>query len=206
MNKKLVVFDFDGTLVDSLPLIQEVLKEVLEEKGINLNQRRIKTLQRKGVISTLKSLNIPFYKLPIIFLKVQGRMGKRISEVGSFPGIPKLIEDLKTAGFELGIISNNKKKTVLSFLKENNLNYFNFVIGTLFFLEKNRRLKKASKKNQEKEIVYIGDQTGDVRAANQVGVISIAVDWGFDSEDKLRKENPNILASSPDEIYDFLMS
>ena len=60
-------------------------------------------------------------------------------------------------------------------------------------------LIKEYKLNLE-EVIYIGDEDRDIIAAKRVGVKVIAVTWGYNSKEKLMKEKPDCLVSSPKEL------
>lgn len=204
MNKETVIFDFDGTLVDSLSLVYDCLNEVLSEEDIKISRDKFKKLKRRGVLETLKELEIPFYKFPILYLKTKNRMEERIIEVDLYDGIKSLLSELKEKELIIGIVSNNKKSTIEKFLRNRNLDYFDFVVGSFFFSKKTSRLRKVIKTKKEK-VIYIGDQVGDIKAANEINVSSIAVSWGFDDKKELKKQRPTYSIDSVNELYNLLL-
>ena len=204
-NVKVVIFDFDGTVADSIPFIYYEVKKELKEVGIS--EKEVGQIEKVGVSKFLKELNMSRIKMAWAAFKIQKRLKKKIDRVAVFEGVESLLRDLQKDGFELGIVTNNKKKTVEKFMKSNDLNLLSFVYGNFFLRRKVRKLEKAVKiAGAEKgRVVYIGDQKDDILDAKKVGLKSIGVTWGISSFDELKKAGPDYIANSPEEIYDFLI-
>ncbi len=200
---KAVLFDFDGTIADSLSLAYQILSSNLEKE---ISENELKKLQKKSIPEILEKLQISFFKGLYIVYKTKKEMAKRGDEIKLFPGIKRLIKLLKKEGFLLGVLSNNKKKIITDFFKKNQINEFNFVSGALFSFDKKKKLKKFLKryKLNPQEVVYIGDQLTDIIDAKEVGLRVIAVTWGLENKQLLSSESPDFLASSCEDIFIWL--
>lgn len=198
-NKKLIVFDFDGTIANSLPVIYEAGGEVIESyTGKRIAPREIERLKENGIKSSLKKLDVPFYKFPIMLLKIQVEIYKRIDEVNLFPKIEKTAYDLNKK-YKLGIFTNNRKKTVDKFLKKNKLDIFEFVKDNPFLRDKSKKLSRMP----DNALAYVGDQAEDIEAAKKANLLAVGVSWGLDSKGRLKRSGADFIAEEPEELVEF---
>ncbi len=201
MERKVIIFDFDGTIADSLSMIYKASNDALESyHGKRITPEEIEELKKKGIKNALKKLNVSVIRLPFLVLKIQLKMYDRIDEVEPFSGVQEMITELEEE-FVLGIFTNNRKKTVKKFLKKNDLESFDFIVDNPFLRKKDKKLKKFSKRNA---IAYVGDQKADMAAAKKVGLSAVGVSWGFDSSRDLSDGGADFIAKSPEEIVSFV--
>ncbi len=199
-NKSLIIFDFDGTIADSLPVIYKTGGEIIKDyTDDNISPKEVEKLKESGIRKAIKKLNIPFYKFPIMLLKIQVGIYNHIDEVEPFPGIEKTIQDLKK-DYRLAIFTNNRKKTVNKFLKQNDLDFFEFVKDNPLLRSKDKKLSKMSKN----ALAYVGDQAGDMKAAKETGVLAVGVDWGLDSKGRLERNGADFIAENPEDLNEIL--
>ena len=91
----------------------------------------------------------------------------------------------------------------MGFLENNQLELFDFIHTTSKIWSKNRSLKTLIHDNQLKlsEVIYIGDETRDIVAAQKAGIRCVAVTWGFNSRKALEAHRPDYLIHSPQELF-----
>lgn len=202
---KTAIFDFDGTVANSVSIIYSEVKKELKKNKID--NSRLDDIEKVGVSKFLGELELSKLKIAWIAFKIQKRLEERIEEASVFSGIKPLLKQLENQGLALGMVTNNRKKTVKKFIKSNHLNYFSFIYSNFFLRSKVRKIEKAVKSVavKKEEIVYIGDQVDDVLDAKRVGIKSIGVSWGLSSFDELKRVSPDYIASSPEDIRSFLL-
>ena len=133
----------------------------------------------------------------------QEELGKNISSLKPVEGIEAIVEALKNKGFNLGILSSNSKDNLGKFLKQNNLiNFFDFIVSENNLFGKTKALNGILKKHKitRGDTYYIGDETRDVEAAQDAGIKSIAVCWGFNTKEILLKSRPDFIVDKPENI------
>jgi phosphoglycolate phosphatase len=81
------------------------------------------------------------------------------------------------------------------------LNYlFEFIYGGQLLSGKTRSLKKLVRLNRARPLVFVGDETSDVKAAKQNRVTSVAVSWGFNNREVLAEAAPDFLIDHPEQL------
>lgn len=202
---KLIVFDFDGTLVDSKEVSIKIYNQ-LAEKYNTRNIENLDSLRGLSLIDRFKVLNIPFYKLPLFAADFTKQYKHSIKTLSIVSGMTEVLLELKRRGYEMAIVSSNSESNIRDFLRKNNLNIIKTVISSTNVLGKDKDIQKllALHKLNPSEVVYIGDEIRDIKACKKVGLKIIWVNWGYDVLDKYYEDQPDYFAGSPQEILSFL--
>ena len=202
MGKKTLIFDFDGTLSDSLELMLDIAHELTHKPQLK-NKQEIERFRDLSLVKAVSELEIPKRLWPILLIKGRKMMAERLIEVKLFPEIPKAIKDFHDSGFDMYIVSSNSKKTILSILQSHELDkYFINIYGGVGLLGKAKALGFILKQlslNPDNTI-YIGDETRDIVAAKKNHIKSIGVTWGFMSKKNLLSEEPWQTVDSVNEL------
>jgi HAD superfamily hydrolase (TIGR01549 family) len=209
MKLKTVLIDFDGTISDSVPVIFNTIDLISKKYGIAVSRESIiEELRNIGIKAILKKHKISWYKLPFFLKDFRAEYRKEKPYQRIIKGIQPVILELKNLGFKLGLITSNGKANVLLFLKNNNLNVFDFIFSDIRVFGKISIIKKFLRKNSfnPQEVIYLGDEIRDIEAAKRTGIKIIAVSWGLQSRQSLAKYNPDFLIDQPEEIIEILKS
>lgn len=198
MSKKLIVFDFDGTMVDSLSYYLNEAKGYFPKHEDKLNKDYVHT---HGVEALFKSLSIPKFVIPLILIYVRFRHNHILKKLKPHNDIGTVLKKLNK-DHVVGIVSSNSKKTIKVFLKNNRLSeYVSFVDSSPFYFGKSKNLKKWRKKYPDlTKACYIGDEERDIKAAHQAGFVPIGVAWGVESQSLLKHSNPKFIVKSAIDI------
>jgi phosphoglycolate phosphatase len=203
MARALVVFDFDGTLADSLTESLSAYNRVAPRLRLRqVKRQEIPELRRLGAGQLMKALGIPMWKLPRLMIGVRAELMDHVDAVKPVPGIRAAICALASFGYRLAIVTANSKANVHAFLARHDLQLFGTIVaGASIFGKANRlrRLLKAAGTDASTS-VYIGDTPPDIRAARDAGASAIAVSWGFFAREPLAEEAPNALIDSPADL------
>ena len=201
------IFDFDGTLADTIEMKYLLLSKFCEKyTNKSLQKIDLESFRKMGSKSFLKKLNIPSSEVPSIVKMITDEESKNIENIKPFPDIEKILVEMKKREYFLGILTNNSKENVYKFIKINNLDYFDFVESSSDLFGKDIILRKTCEKKNLIIIqtAYIGDEDRDIVASKNAGLISIAVTWGFNSTELLHSNNPDYLIDNPMQIFDLL--
>ncbi|MBD2740203.1 HAD-IA family hydrolase [Coleofasciculus sp. FACHB-1120] len=210
MTAKVIIFDFDGTIADSLDAVVNITNRLAVEFGYqpaNLEDiEKIKSLSSREII---QFSGVSIFKLPFLLRKVRVRLNNQIRDLKPFPGIKETFTELKSQGNQLGIITSNSKENVTIFLKENDfIGLFDFIYSAPTIFGKHKVINSFSKKQniQASEMVYVGDETRDIEAARKSRIKVISVSWGFNSKEVLAKHQPDFLVNKPSELLKVIKS
>ncbi len=198
-----IYFDFDGTLADSFSLGLDIADVLAPKFGFNkVDRTKIDYYRALSSQELLKEFKIPLIKVPVLAPLFKLELYKRIDDLKPYPGVEKMLSSLSKK-YYVGILTSNTVENVNHFLKNHNLTeYISDIRSEFQLFGKHTSLKKiiSKKKINKADIIYIGDETRDIEAANKTKIKSIAVSWGFNSEEVLIKYNPSFIASSLEEI------
>ena len=198
-----LIFDFDGTLADTLSAIIKIINgHALEYHIKPLGETDVEAMRGMSNLEILRKYHIPLVKVPSLILHTQKELHKKIDQVELFPGIRDLILGLKRRMFRLGILTSNSRENVQKLLRARDLDVFDFIHAESNFLGKTRALLHLLHKHGllKDDVIYVGDETRDIEACHHADVAVIAVSWGFHRKDVLRAKKPTFLVDSPAEI------
>jgi phosphoglycolate phosphatase len=204
MAVKAIVFDFDGTLADTYHAFVEIANRLSGEFGYKpVNPEDQDKLKHLSVRELIKQSEISPLKIPFVLNKVTSELRQKIQDIKPINGIPIFLKELKDNGYLLGIITSNLHENVLSFLKINNLEHlFDFIYSGTTLFGKHKVINQLLKQHKliPNEIIYVGDETRDIRSAQKSKVKVIAVAWGFNSPEILAQHQPDFLIYHPQEL------
>ncbi len=206
---KTVIFDFDGTIADTWEVIIKLLKKHRENLGLpEITAEIVSDFRSKGFRELILKYNFILLKLPFIIPKVQRMLNDHIKEVKLFPEMKNLLNSLKSRGNKIGILTTNTKENVETFLRFHEINFFDFIHSGINLLGKDKALQKllVEQKLNPEETIYVGDEVRDIDACKENGIKIIAVTWGFNTKEILKKNKPDYLIDKPSQVLEIVYS
>ena len=206
---KHLIFDFDGTVVNSADLYIKLCNNMAEELKVSpVSIESLKELAGLTIRQRCKKLNIPFYRLPFISAMVQEKIKNHIDELHWIDGIEDELIKLKNIGYDLKMISSNSVSNITSFFENNNSDIFKNIYSSKGIFNKHHSIKALLKKYniRKDEALYIGDELRDIKACKKAKIKIIAVTWGYDPKELLLKGKPDFIADTPAQMVDIIRS
>lgn len=204
-----IIFDLDGTLLNTLKDIKASLNHALKTFGY----KKITLAQTKSFIGNggkelveraLKSQGVEF-KEEVLDEFRSYYVNHSIDFTTPYEGIYELLNELKKKNIKLAVASNKFYKTAYKILDTLFKDTFEFAIGS----GTNLKLKPSpdiifasiEKMNiKVDECLYVGDSEVDILAAKNANMKVISVLWGYRSKKILSKLNPDYMIKTPNEI------
>jgi phosphoglycolate phosphatase len=202
MPFKLVVWDFDGTLADSLPTAVSIFNRLAPELGF----KPLSDVSAARGMSTrqfLRQQGISLWRLPRLVRKYQAAAAEEADRLKLVTGLPATLTALATAGVRLGVLSSNREDNIRRCLRANSAEeHFAFVVGYPRLFGKAKALKRILRAERlvRSDVLYVGDELRDVEAARKAGVCVAAVTWGFHTPELLRSGAPDYVVSDANEL------
>jgi len=203
----LVIFDFDGTLADSLTWFRGELGDLADKHGLPpICEARAEALRGLTPKAIMDELDIPAWKIPFIAADVRARAAENIDKIHLFDGVRDLIENLSAQNVELAVVSSNGETAVKAVLGDALTRHFSqFACGAALFGKApvfRKVIKRAGTTPQR--TLCVGDEIRDIEAAREAGCAAGAVDWGFATPAVLDAQKPDFLFTRAREISDSL--
>ena len=200
----IILFDFDGTIADTISVGLEIINSHADRFGYKRLDGELNT--HLSAMQLVKLAEVKFWKLPYLIYQLKNKLSEQADEIQLLPEAKNLIQKVKDAGFDLGILTSNSMKTVSAFLKKNELDsFFSFIKTDVFIFGKKKALAKT-KKLLNKNIIYIGDELRDIEACRKTNTPVISVSWGMNSYESLEAHNKGLVAVNADEAFNMIKS
>lgn len=207
MKYRLVIFDSDGTLADTLPWMRSQFNELAVEHGFRrVEPHEYEHFRDLQGMALLRELGLPLWKLPRVVSAMRRRMAEHTGEFTLFPGISEVLERLTRAGVQLAMVSSNSRVNVERVLGAENVKRMARLNCGVSMFGKAAQLRQVTRQCgvPREQVIYIGDELRDGAAATQAGIAFGAVTWGQHSEETLRAQHPAEIFTTPNEIADKL--
>lgn len=215
---KAVIFDLDGTLLDTLDDLTNSVNEALRLENFSLRSKEeVRSFIGNGAQSLLKRALPEAYKNDeIIKQKMLAHFTKHYKVHNNdltkpYYGILDMLDTLSLSSYRLAILSNKPHEALVYLCEQHFQGRFEKVYGA-----REGVAKKPSKEPllnlisemelQPEQVLYIGDSEVDIETAKSAKVKVLAVTWGFRNKDFLMKKNPDSIVDHPDEIVAYVLS
>jgi phosphoglycolate phosphatase len=205
-SKTTILFDFDGTLAETMMLIHDVfnrLSRVYRYK--RMPEEEIEALRHLSMLEFIEHSKIALWKIPFIAVHARRLMHDEMDQVLPPEGLVDALTRIHESGkYLMDILTSNRRKNVHRFLAQHQINWFDKVESTHAILSKKKRVEKYIIENglNAETLYYVGDTTVDVESARHAGAKTIAVAWGLNTREALAKANPDYLLDHPSQLLD----
>lgn len=216
MKIKGVLFDLDGTLLNTLPDLAFISNITMKEAGYPTHTEEevrwfvgngVEVLFRKslpeGLELSREEFDTLFAKMRANYLKYQNRLTEL------YDGIEEMLRDLKEMGVKTAIVTNKMDSAAKEVAERYFPGLIDYSIGTM----EGMRIKPYPDEGlkaleilglEAGECIYVGDSDTDIETGNNLYMPVLSCAWGFRGEEFLREHGAVNVIHHPKEIVDYI--
>lgn len=209
-----MIFDLDGTLLDTLPDLVHLTNTVLREHGFpEHTTAEIRSYVGNGARALMHQA-VPegtpqevadelltywkeaFFRCSTVFTR-------------AYPGVEEALKELEAAGVKLGVLSNKFDAGVQFVIKHYLPSYFSAIHGEGGQFPRKpdpagllRCIDEMS--STPERTIYVGDSPGDIVAAHNANCFALGVAWGYHSAEELKEAHADAVIYKPAEFLQFV--
>ncbi|MBR4846249.1 MAG: HAD family hydrolase [Bacteroidaceae bacterium] len=216
MQKRLAIFDLDGTLLNTIADLAMATNQALEKCGFPIHPIEAYPMFVGNGINKLFERALPsearteenILRVRAHFLPYYDEHNADLST--PYPGIVALLEQIQEAGIQLAVASNKYQRATEKLIRH----YFPRIrFATIFGQREGVPVKPhpqvvedilAIVPTKKEEVIYIGDSGVDMQTALNAGVQSIGVTWGFRPKEELMQHSPTYLVDRAEEMVELI--
>ncbi|WGS44129.1 HAD hydrolase-like protein [Burkholderia sp. JSH-S8] len=207
MTYRLIAFDFDGTLANSLDCFVAALSEASRVHGFRrVDDALLAELRGLSARDIIRALDVPTWKVPRVTRDMRRLMQQRIAQVTLFPGVADTFAALAARGVHIAIATSNTEAVVRDRLgAQTGRHVAHFACGIPLF-GKSRRLRTLARDAglRAADMLYVGDEIRDAEAARRANIAFQGVAWGYTAPGTLQAHCATPLLTRLDALLDLV--
>ncbi|KQL55710.1 MULTISPECIES: pyrophosphatase PpaX [Bacillaceae] len=206
MTINTILFDLDGTLIDTNELIIQSFLHTLEpDYPGRYTRETVLPFIGPSLLETFSSINKEKAATYIETYRTHNHH-HHDSLVTIYPGVKEGVKRLHDEGYKLAIVTTKIKETAMMGLKLTGLDdYFDVIIGLDDVTKEKPNPEPIYKALEQlhakaEEAIMVGDNSHDILAAKNAGIISVGVGWALKGEAFLKSFEPDYIIQSMDHL------
>jgi pyrophosphatase PpaX len=206
-----VIFDLDGTLANTIPLIVASFNHALSTVvGTTVPEEEIRSWIGRPLVETFEAW--PEHAVELDRIYREWNLANHDNMIEEYAGVPVLLADLASAGVAMGIVTSKRRETARAALAAVGIDGWLDVVAGLEDTTQHKPrpeplLLGASRLGVEPSAcVYVGDAVVDVQAARAAGMAAVGVTWGAGLADQLKAAEPDALLEDVDALRALLLA
>ncbi len=202
---KAILFDFDGTLVQSMPLAVQAINHYAKQYHYNpiIDAEKARHKSALRLIREDLGLTIPGFLFRSMFAvpKIMGAM----KDAPLVPDLDTLLLQLATK-YKLGIVDSASERRIYDCISRYSLPIQHVVADPFKLLHKDQLILDYIIRQDfiPQEVLYVGDEVRDIEACKKIHLDIAAVTWGYNSTLALEKARPNFVVDRPQDLGEIL--
>ena len=221
--KTTLIFDLDGTLMNTLDDLHDSVSYALREAGLEPNPKQdtrrylgngIRNLVNRSVAQTCPTADEALKEHVLETFRAY-YVAHSMDKTAPYEGVEEMLKECKKRGFYTAIVSNKLAPAVKDLHKAFFADSIDVAIGETEKVKRkpapdmvNEAIRQLSLLHGEKieasVCIYIGDSEVDLKTAENAGLPCIAVSWGFRDRNFLLEQGAKIIIDSPNELFEYL--
>ncbi len=207
--KENIIFDFDGTLADTVPVMLTMVSSLAGEFGYDkkITAEDLDWVRDHELAEIPGKFGISWIKVPFMLMKGRDLLNKQMFSIPPCKGILEMLQALKKKGYVLAVLSSNRRDSIQEFIVKHGLeSYFDFVHSELNIFGKDKALLSLLKQHNMaiEDSIYVGDEVRDLQACKKIKIDCISAAWGLNTSRALQSHGAQWVVAKPQEIVELL--
>ncbi len=197
-----MIFDFDGTIADSLPALLRMYDDV-HGRPVQRTQEAVDSMRHKSMYQIAREMGLPLWKIAWLAIRGRRMLRRHLRSIRVYPGLTELIRDLYEARVKLFVVSTNHSENIRKYLQWHDLDtYFDGIYGGAHFWSKAGMMRRVVRREglDRAQLWCVGDEKVDVMSARGARLRIISVTWGYSSKHGLDSLKPDKLVTTVDDL------
>lgn len=219
-----IIFDLDGTLMNTLDDLHDSVSYALREAGLAPNPKQdtrrylgngVRNLVNRSVEQACPMADEALKERVFEIFRAY-YVAHSMDKTAPYEGIPEMLKECKKRGFFTAIVSNKLDPAVKDLHKAFFADSIDVAIGETPTVKRKpapdmvdeaiRQLSLLHGRSIEKsECIYVGDSEVDLQTAKNSDLPCIAVSWGFRDRDYLVEQGAKTIIDCPDELFEHIL-
>lgn len=214
MKKKLLIFDMDGTILDTLEDLKDSINHILEQYGMPTRSlEEVRSFVGNGIQKLVeRSAKAGTDEATILRMFEDMKQYYQLhcyDTTKPYDGIVELIQTLRAKGYLVSVVSNKADAAVQELCSKFFDGLMDCAIGEREGIARKPAPDSVYMVMKElnvapEDVVYIGDSEVDFATAVNAGIDCIVVTWGFREEAFLRQQGAEVFAHKPQDIMQYI--
>jgi len=200
----LIIFDFDGVLADTLGDLLQFGQQACDALGVEhvATQADLDALEVMSFAAYGLQMGVPESLVDEFVRMCIDKFNRKEIPAAMFDGLGEVVRQLSVDNV-LAVVTGNDSRAVQAFLAAHGLEAH---VRAVFGLDApGSKVEKIARARElfaavGETVWMVGDSASDIRAAQEAGVVSIAVSWGRQGADRLTRAGPDHLVHAPGEL------
>ena len=214
LNIKAVIFDMDGTILDTLEDLRSSVNHALREHGLpERSSAEVRSFLGNGMVYLIHKAvpdgTDPETEASVLACHKEYYPLHSAEQTSPYPGITDLLMAIRDAGIKTAVVSNKSDENVQALVRDYYDGLFTVAVGAREGVPGKPspelvEIALAELGVSKDEAVYVGDSDVDVATARASGLAMITVLWGFRDKPELISAGAECFAESTDELKKLL--
>ncbi len=204
--RELVMFDYDGVIVDSFDIFSAAFVDACRVVGIQgfTQQEDLLPVMEDNFYASMRARGVPDEQVAEVLQRLGAALVRARHWLKPFPLVSQVLEELAEARTVV-IVTSSPGDVVRGWLRGHDVGGVSEVAGAETARSKVDKIHALQERFPGQDVYwYVGDTTGDIREAREAGATPVGVAWGWHEPQALLEAGAERIAASPAELLTIL--
>lgn len=216
-SSRAVLFDLDGTLADTVPLIAQHISDTLNAHGIACTPRDVYPLIGRPIVDAMNELHefaADGGRMEAVIVEYRAALHEAVNEAGTelvLPGVRAMLRELREAGFAVGVVTAKGGPQAEHLLTITELRDLVDVVVSTDDVDRGKPAPDSALLGLQRlgavaaETWYVGDAMSDMEMALAAGMRAMGITTGAATREELAGAGAEVVVDTAAQVTDFIV-